>query len=453
MDSAASDNKLTGTIELEHSQRGLTIRTGNGSFAQHPLQINDAFEPLPVELNQSLARRPFERLIMRSEMALDEGQSIAALRQARMLLAYSPRSHIEITGASIPSEMLPQAATELGLIQRGNSGTITLGLNENPSLQHGLVSVLIAAYNPRYLRKALDSVAKQTYRSIEIIVCDDHRGDAVTRVLDAFAASEIGRSMSIRYEHNPEVLGVRKNYERAFSLALGEYCKFLNDDDTLEPTCIERLASALDTHPQASFATSHRRRIDAHDCPLHDQPATQPITQQDIVIDGLSLVNALLMLGLNFVGEPSTVLFRHAHGGVGDEKLIRFAQRMGQGIADLTMWCKLSLRGDCAFIADRLSCFRIHPEQQTQATNVSHKAQIGIPELRERWIKWRLHESIPPNLLRTIPLLTASPGNWQHLPFALFVPPGATPEAMLREWRAKRNPFFTAQRQQPSPSG
>lgn len=37
-----------------------------------------------------------------------------------------------------------------------------------------LVSVLIPAYNrPRYLREALQCALDQTYKNIEIIICDD----------------------------------------------------------------------------------------------------------------------------------------------------------------------------------------------------------------------------------------------------------------------------------------
>ena len=107
----------------------------------------------------------------------------------------------------------------------------------------GRTSVLIAAYNARYLRGALESVAKQTYRNISIIVRDDNRTEAVCDVINAFKAQ---RGLPIDYERNAEQLGVRRNYERCFADADGEYIKFLNDDDLLDPPCIERLVAALE---------------------------------------------------------------------------------------------------------------------------------------------------------------------------------------------------------------
>jgi hypothetical protein len=75
----------------------------------------------------------------------------------------------------------------------------------------------------------------------------------------------------------------------------------LYDDDLLDATCIKRRVTALKRFPSAHLATSHRRRIDERGHPLSDQPTTMPISRDDLRIDGISLINALLMLGHDFV--------------------------------------------------------------------------------------------------------------------------------------------------------
>jgi glycosyltransferase involved in cell wall biosynthesis len=331
------------------------------------------------------------------------------------------------------------------LVFCGRSRLRLIVLPATTSIERDLVSVLVAAYNPRYLRAALDSVTQQTWRSIEIVLCDDCPSDAVKRVVDEFVAQSIAE---VRYFKNSEHFGVRRTYERCFELARGEFCKFLNDDDLLDPTCVERMVAALRRFPSAHLATSHRRRVDERGFPLSDQPATTPITRDDRYIDGLSLVNALLMLGLNFVGEPSTALFRTSVARVGDENLLHFLDSFGRGVADLVLWTKLAMRGDCVFIADRLSSFRIHAEQQTQASDVSKRALTAIPELRERWQSTKLHERYPPNVLRTWPYasnaLDHAATYWQPLMLSLFTKPSETADQMIDDWLARRHPFFAA---------
>ena len=309
-----------------------------------------------------------------------------------------------------------------------------------------LVSVLIAGHNPRYLNAALQSVEKQSWPNIEIIVCDDNPGAAVADVVHRFAAAS---RCNVRYFKNETRLGVRRNYERCVRESSGRYVKFLNDDDLLDPPCIERMVRALERCPSAHLVTSHRRRIDERGSPLSDQLATVPITKTDIYVDGLSLINALLMLGLNFVGEPSTAMFRRSAVASESAEMFHFLGVMGRGIVDMVMWTQLAMRGDVVFLADRLSSFRIHGEQQTATTNVSTLALTAIPALRDRWLAFDFFTRVPPNVLRVMPLdaLTDSDAaraasNWQLLPLATFSPPNANAEALRAQWLAKEHPFF-----------
>lgn len=398
--------------------------------------------PLPQISVRSLTMDEFSFEI---ETDATEGERIAALRHVGILLDITNAERCEVLAGATHEEGIREAARHVGLtvVRRGDARYV-----ERPSAEpfvRDLVSVLVAGYNARFLTLALESVEKQTWPHIEIVVRDDCPSDAVRIAVDAFASRST--KYPVRYEKNAERLGVRKNYESCFRLARGEFCKFLNDDDLLDATCIERMATALKRSPSAHLATSHRRRIDERGFPLSDQPATTPICRDDLHIDGISLVNALLLLGLNFIGEPTTTLFRTCTARIDDEALIGFLGREGRGLADLTLWCKLALRGDCVFLAERLSSFRIHSEQQTLATDVASKALVAIPELRDRWLTTGLHEHVPPNLLRVLQTSErmtsiATRDDWYLHVLQLFTPPGAVPEQQLVDWRAKRHLFF-----------
>src|SRR4030095_4308770 len=177
----------------------------------------------------------------------------------------------------------------------------------------------------------------------------------------------------IRYVKNPERLRARKNYAQCLALARGEYVKFLNDDDVLEPDCVRTLLGAFLRVPDLTVATSHRWRIDRNSVVLDDMPATLPVVDGDRVIDGISLANALIMYGLNFIGEPSNGLFRKrdlAPRRAPDELPFQFNGEEVRGAIDFALWSRLLVQGNAAFFHARLSSFRVHDEQAQADTDV-----------------------------------------------------------------------------------
>lgn len=102
---------------------------------------------------------------------------------------------------------------------------------------NGLVSVVIPVYNAEaYLDACLASVFGQTYRDVEIILVDDGSADGSGAMCDAFA------------EKDPRVRAFHKTNGGASSArnaglreAAGEYVYFLDSDDTIAPTLLEKL--------------------------------------------------------------------------------------------------------------------------------------------------------------------------------------------------------------------
>ena len=82
-----------------------------------------------------------------------------------------------------------------------------------------LVSVVVPAYKATWLGKALQSVQAQTYRPLEVVVCDDSTDDRVQAVVDAFAATA---DVPVHYSRNPARLWEVRSTARAVSLASGE---------------------------------------------------------------------------------------------------------------------------------------------------------------------------------------------------------------------------------------
>ncbi len=335
----------------------------------------------------------------------------------------------------------------IGLVERsGNAGTAAWTKPSPENAAQPLVSILIPSCNPRYFAEALDSALAQTWSPCEIIICDDCETDAIEKIV----ATRSGPK-SIRYIKNPERLRARKNYEKLFSLAQGSFLKFLNDDDVLEPECVETLLRPLLANPDITLSTSHRWRIDGASRVIDDMPATQEITHSDVIVDGITLASAVIMYGLNFIGEPSTALLRKSafafRPHLDGEQPFHFNGEEVRGAVDLAMWSRALVQGDAAFIAKRLSRFRSHGEQAQAREDVLQRSVDGIRNLQAQWIELGLFRRYPPHLLRCRSLdeSGAAVGEWHPQPVLSFPQPPESPERAIATWRAtRRHAFDTA---------
>ena len=102
------------------------------------------------------------------------------------------------------------------------------------------VSVIIPVYNVEpYVREALDSVVKQMYEELEIIVVDDGSTDGSSPICDEYKTD---RRVTVIHQENRGLSNARNT---ALDLATGDYISFLDPDDAYHPSFIEELLSAI----------------------------------------------------------------------------------------------------------------------------------------------------------------------------------------------------------------
>ena len=232
------------------------------------------------------------------------------------------------------------------------------------------VSILITAYKHAYFREALESALDQTHANLEIIICDDSPGDKIGEIVSEYASAD----QRIKYVKNRRNLGGRKNYIQCFGLAGGKYIKFLNDDDKLHPTCVERMANCLQKYPDVTLVTSHRQLINSKGDFLPDQGFNRRPVKSDSIINGVSLVNVMLKQAVNFIGEPTTVMFRKQDLEGTKPNIFSLGGRPALANGDVTIWINLLSRGDAVYLVDTLSYFRVHEGQKQREPGF---AEIG----------------------------------------------------------------------------
>jgi glycosyltransferase involved in cell wall biosynthesis len=108
-----------------------------------------------------------------------------------------------------------------------------------------LVSIIIPTYNnANTICRTVDSCINQTYKNIEIIVIDDGSTDDTKEILSKYNSNERFKYI---YQENQERSAARNN---GLDLARGEYIQFLDSDDEIYPTKIEKQVDFLNANPE-----------------------------------------------------------------------------------------------------------------------------------------------------------------------------------------------------------
>ena len=104
-----------------------------------------------------------------------------------------------------------------------------------------LVSIIIPVYNAeKYLKESLESVFNQTYKNIEIIAINDGSTDQSSQILREFAPK-----LKIITQPNK---GQCAALNAGIAICNGDYIKFFDADDIMNPEHIELQVSALNAN-------------------------------------------------------------------------------------------------------------------------------------------------------------------------------------------------------------
>ncbi len=229
------------------------------------------------------------------------------------------------------------------------------------------ISVIIPSYNrERFVGRTIESVLAQTRLPEEILVVDDGSRDGTQAVVGALSSQSGGR---VRY-HFRENGGLSAARNTGIAQA-APYCDgflFLDSDDLMEPTALEKLGNALAVAPDACLAFCRARYIDDAD--------------RLLIVPNTALVD----------GSPDGDMWRHllqgncirSAGGV----LIRRGALDTAGLFDETMlsnedwdmWLRLARTGPFARVPEPLLRYRIHGDNMSGNREVMRQTGLRVYE-------------------------------------------------------------------------
>lgn len=112
----------------------------------------------------------------------------------------------------------------------------------------GLVSVIVPTWNRASLvAQALESVASQTYRPIELVVVDDGSTDGTREVVQAWIAARAADAGLAARCITQEHMGACAARNTGLEASHGEFVQFLDSDDLLHGERLERVVDVFRT--------------------------------------------------------------------------------------------------------------------------------------------------------------------------------------------------------------
>ncbi|HEV7333528.1 MAG TPA: glycosyltransferase family 2 protein [Flavisolibacter sp.] len=209
-----------------------------------------------------------------------------------------------------------------------------------------LVSICIPAYKkPQYVVRVLDSVLKQDYKNIEIIISDDSPDEDTKHAIEPYR-----NQLSIRYFHNVPALKTPRNWNHALQQGEGDYLVLMHQDDWYHTTdAVSTYLEAFKTG-NADFVFCRNTAVDAN--------GNETVLQHIPSLLKRLYKNPNHLVLAQVIGPPSNTMLRKGIDVYYDERFI--------WLVDVDYYARLLKNGNrYKYIDKHLVSIGIHEDQTT----------------------------------------------------------------------------------------
>ena len=122
-----------------------------------------------------------------------------------------------------------------------------------------LVSIVLPVYNgERFISESIESILKQSYKNIELIIVNDCSTDNTLSIIEEYKRKD----SRIQIIHNAENKRLPASLNIGFSVARGEYYSWTSDDNIYSENAIGRLVEELESDSNCVLVYSDLVHID-----------------------------------------------------------------------------------------------------------------------------------------------------------------------------------------------
>lgn len=221
------------------------------------------------------------------------------------------------------------------------------------------VAVIVVTFNSsKYVIETLESIKKQTWENLELIITDDCSTDNTVEICNKWLAENEKRFIFSRMITSLINTGISANINRGIKEMTGSWLKLIAGDDILLPNCISDNINYVITNPDACFVFSKGEKINNKSEVIGKVGFPKKQMQYDVKAQFKE------MLLSPFVFSPSAFIKANVF-----EKTGLFNEKSPM-IDDYPMWIRATKVGYRMYYLDAETIqYRIHSESVTTNNN------------------------------------------------------------------------------------
>ncbi len=172
-------------------------------------------------------------------------------------------------------------------------------MSKNREFASNLVSVIIPVFNAeKVIGATLDSIFKQTYEQIEIVLVDDCSTDNSQKVISDYMKNH----PEIVYFRQSTNLGAGAARNKALELAKGQYVAFLDADDLWYPEKIRKQISLL-KEKKGAFSYTAIEMIDASGKVVKGKRKVRKIINYKFLLRNTMIATSTVVIDRSILGD------------------------------------------------------------------------------------------------------------------------------------------------------
>ena len=208
------------------------------------------------------------------------------------------------------------------------------------------ISVIMPVYNTKeeYLRQAIESVLKQTYKDFEFLILNDSPENPEIREIIAGYGDD-----RIHYSENNEHQGIPQSYNKLLDMAQCKYVAIMNHDDIMLPKRLEKQYKFMETHKEIGILGTGYKKFGEIN---RFKRILNPTKHDDI---------CAYLLFKSAIHHP-TVMLRHS---IAKEYKIRYNENF-ISLNDRQLYCEFAKYSKLANLPDVLYKYRFHPDMTSK---------------------------------------------------------------------------------------